>query len=220
MPKLSRAWSFFSSLLPFLLLILGFCLVSLGFKRLLVSTTALECFCPSCPATAFAEKGAASLGLIKVDIQGAVKKPGIYQLEIGQRLADLVASAAGFSKTADAAYVAKNLNLSLELKDQDKIYIPFLEENFSQNQEQNQEQKPGQNQAQEQAAENNVADPNLSKVSINQADSQTLQSLSGIGEARAADIINNRPYLSLEELLDKKVLSASLLNSLKSQLTL
>ena len=214
MPKLVRVWSFLSLFLPFILLIVGLYLVSLGLKRLLNSTTALECFCPSCPATAFAEKGAASLGLIKVDIQGAVKKPGIYQLEIGQRLADLVASAAGFSKTADAAYVAKNLNLSLELKDQDKIYIPFLIENSDQAEEQNQTQ------IQAEKSDDEAIEPGTNKVSINQADSQTLQSLSGIGEARAAAIIDNRPYSSLQELLDKKVLSTSLFNTLKEQLSI
>ena len=150
----------------------------------------------------------ASLGLIKVDIQGAVKKPGIYQLEIGQRLADLVASAAGFSKEADASYIAKNLNLSLELKDQDKIYIPFFAETSEPNQET------------EQSSTENAPTADSKQISINQADSKTLQTLSGIGEARAEAIISNRPYTSLEELVSKKVLSETLFNNLKAQLAL
>ncbi len=208
MANSKQIWSFLATILSLIFLFLGLWIAFLGLKNLLVSAETLQCFCPSCPETAFLEKGAASLGLIKVDIQGAVKKPGIYQLEIGQRLADLVASAAGFSKEADASYIAKNLNLSLELKDQDKIYIPFFAEISEPNQET------------EQSSTENAPTADSKQISINQADSKTLQNLSGIGEARAEAIISNRPYSSLEELVSKKVLSETLFNNLKAQLAL
>ena len=208
MSKLSKTFAFLSIFIPVLLIIVGIVLASLAIKKLITSSETLECFCPSCPETNFAEKGAASLGLIKVDIQGAVKKPGIYQLEIGQRLADLLSLAEGFTKEADASYIAKTLNLSTELKDQDKIYIPFLEENQNQD---------------SQGSSSDIETSSQSEsglISINQADAKQLQTLTGIGEAKAQAIIDSRPYSNLEELVSKKVISENLFNSLKVQLTL
>jgi competence protein ComEA len=176
-------------------------------KRLIASSETLQCFCPSCPDTAFAEKGALGLGFIKVDIQGAVKKPGIYQLAIGQRIADLVASASGFTQDADPLYLAKNLNLATELKDQDKVYIPFLAEK-------NDESEDAANQQEDSSS------TNKSLISINQASLNELQTLSGIGVVKAQAIVDQRPYSNLDELVSKKVISENLLNDLRAQLTL
>jgi len=206
--KTAKILGFFSIFIPILLIIVGIVLASLAIKKLIAESETLQCFCPSCPQTAFAEKGINNLGFIKVDIQGAVKKPGIYQLETGQRIADLVASASGFVTEADAFYIAKTLNLATELKDQDKIYIPFLEENQSRD------------------GESSSSDTETSSqlesdlISINQANLDTLQTLSGIGAVKAQAIIDNRPYSNLNDLLSKKVLSENLLNNLRAQLSL
>lgn len=209
MSKISKILHFASIFLPIVLIIVGLVLAGLAIQKLVASSATLQCFCPSCEATALTEKGAASLGLIKVDIQGAVKNPGIYQLEFGQRLADLVALAGGFSKEADPSYVVKTLNLATELKDQDKIYIPFLEER----------QAAGQSPSN--SAENNPQSAvETGLISINQADMKTLQTLSGIGEVKAQAIIDNRPYSNLDDLVSKKVISESLLNNLRAQLSL
>lgn len=200
--------SFLAFFIPVILIIFGLFVAGFALCALFDNSETLQCFCPSCPATAFTQKGAMSLGLIKVDIQGAVKKPGIYQLEIGQRLADLIASASGFLEDADRAYIAKNLNLATELKDQAKIYIPFEGEN---------ESESSTNSADKSGASGSIL---TGLISINQADSQTLQSLSGIGEAKAEAIIENRPYSSLDELVSKKVISENLFNSLKAVISL
>lgn len=187
-------------------MISGLILATIAFEKLLASSETLQCFCPSCPEMAFTEQGVASLGVIKVDIQGAVKKPGIYQLKIGQRIADLIASASGFTKDADSIFVAKNLNLATELKDQDKIYIPFLaEENL------------------ETKASNSSSVQSVEKtglISINQASLSELQTLSGIGAVKAQGIIDNRPYTNVDDLVSKKVISENLLNDLRAQLVL
>lgn len=184
-------------------------MATFGVRSLLASSETLECFCPSCPDFTLADGGIASLGLIKVDIQGAVKKPGIYQLEIGQRLSDLIALADGFDPDADQSYVAKTLNLATELKNQDKIYIPFFEEAELDNSSND---------------SGNVAVPIDSEssnlISINQSTATQLKTLSGIGEVKAQAIIDARPYASLEELVSKSVLSENLFNDLKVQLTL
>ncbi len=67
-------------------------------------------------------------GLIYVDLAGAVKKPGIYQLAAGSRLATVIDMAGGFTTQADSAHVSQELNLSQRLKDSDKIYIFSQEE--------------------------------------------------------------------------------------------
>ena len=129
-------------------------------------------------------------------------------MAIGQRIADLVASASGFVTEADAFYIAKTLNLATELKDQDKIYIPFLEENQSRDSENS-------------SSNTEISPQSESKlISVNQANLDTLQTLSGIGAVKAQAIIDNRPYSNLDDLLSKKVLSENLLNNLRAQLSL
>jgi DNA uptake protein ComE-like DNA-binding protein len=119
------------------------------------------------------------------------KKPG---LSIGnwQRIADLVASASGFTQDADPLYLAKNLNLATELKDQDKVYIPFLAEK-------NDESEDAANQQEDSSS------TNKSLISINQASLNELQTLSGIGVVKAQAIVDQRPYSNLDELVSKKV---------------
>lgn len=202
---MSKFLSFLSFFLPISLAIFGAFLAIIALNKLFSSTNTLECFCPSCEALAFVEKGADGLGLIRVDIQGAVKKPGVYRLTIGQRVADLLSLAGGFLEDADQFYVANTLNLATELKDQDKVYIPFLGEENS-------------TVAVSDQVEASATSTNL--VSINQADLNQLKTLSGIGDAKAQGIISNRPYSSLEDLVSKKVISENLLSDLRAQMTL
>lgn len=233
MALVPKIFTYLSVFIPYVLVVAGLTIAGVALHSLLSSTETLECFCPSCPATAFSQKGVATLGLIKVDIQGAVVKPGIYQLEIGQRMADLIALAGGFSQDADQAYVAQTLNLATELNDQDKIYIPFLVENqtSSSNIASTDTSTSTSNAASSiTTVDNNNSNSNVvntsgptvttSLISINQAENASLQTLPGIGEARAKAIILNRPYTSLEELVSKEVLSENLFNDLKSQLSL
>lgn len=62
---------------------------------------------------------------IKVDLCGAVKKPGVYTLDAKSRLTDLLALGEGFVSDVSSLWVSKNLNLSQSLTDGEKIYIPF-----------------------------------------------------------------------------------------------
>lgn len=205
---MSKFFSFLSLFLPLVLIVCGLFMASVALRSLLSSAQTLECFCPSCEALAFGEKGADGLGLIKVDVQGAVKKPGVYQLKIGQRVSDLLSLSGGFLEDADRLYVAKTLNLATELKNQDKIYIPFLSERSAEAKES------------EVGNVTQAETTNNSLISINQADLNQLKTLSGIGDVKAQAIVSNRPYSSLEELVSKKVISESLLSDLRSQMSL
>ena len=61
---------------------------------------------------------------IFVDFEGAVEKPGVYELPADSRINDLLTAAGGLSAEADREWVKKNLNLAQKLVDGVKIYIP------------------------------------------------------------------------------------------------
>lgn len=60
-----------------------------------------------------------------IDLSGAVKHPGLYELSLGSRLSDLIALGGGFTSEASENWVNRNLNLASLLHDEQKIYIPF-----------------------------------------------------------------------------------------------
>lgn len=141
---------------------------------------------------------------LTVEVSGAVKNTGVWQFQRGQRMGEAIEKAGGFSEKADLPFIAKNLNLAEELTEGQKVYIPFLQEN--------------QNTASGQNTQASASSSGL--ISVNTASSEQLQTLSGIGETRAQSIIENRPYRSLNELVEKKVLSSSILDDIKASLQL
>src|SRR4030065_1324996 len=62
---------------------------------------------------------------IVVDLSGAVNLPGVYRLENGSRLSDLIKVAGGFNEDASEKIIGKIINLSQKLSDSQKIYIPY-----------------------------------------------------------------------------------------------
>jgi competence protein ComEA len=143
---------------------------------------------------------------IWVDIEGAVQNPGVYELPADARINDLLVAAGGLSASADREWLAKNINLAQKLADGGKIYLPSREEvaNFG---------GPGLSTA------GSVAGVST-KININTASAKQLESLKGIGEKRAADIIANRPYQTLEELVSKASLPKSVFADIQEQITL
>ena len=120
----------------------------------------------------------ASAEEIYVDVTGAVQKPGVYQLNQGDRVYQAIEKAGGFREDAEASAI----NRAAVLEDGQQITI------LSTSQQQMQEEK---------AAEEGL-------VNINTADADTLCTLPGIGEAKAKSIIayreKNGPFKSTEEL--------------------
>lgn len=120
----------------------------------------------------------ASAEEIYVDVTGAVQKPGVYQLNQGDRVYQAIEKAGGFREDAEASAI----NQAAVLEDGQQITI------LSTSQQQMQEEK---------AAEEGL-------VNINTADADALCTLPGIGEAKAKSIIayreKNGPFKSTEEL--------------------
>lgn len=143
--------------------------------------------------------GVESSHTVFVDVSGAVVAPGLYELESNSRFSQAIEAAGGFSVLADAEFVSKQTNMAQFVTDGEKIYIP-------------------------QKGEHNKSNETLQLgqafVSLNQATIEELMSLSGIGEKRAEDIVENRPYHSIEDLENIGVISSSLFNQIKPQLTL
>ena len=104
---------------------------------------------------------------LKVFISGAVARPGVYQLQEGNRLVDALMAAGG--PTADADLVA--VNQALRVRDEDHLHIPRIGE----------------------APTPQAGTVDTSgKLDINAADLDTLKELPNIGETRAKAIIAYR----------------------------
>lgn len=143
---------------------------------------------------------------IVVDIEGAVKSPGVYKMPLGSRISDVISSAGGLTTDADSLTIEKTINAAQKVSDGQKIYFPRLTD-----------KTPSQSSKNIKSTTNTS---NIITISINLASSSELEALSGVGPVTAEKIINNRPYSSLEELINKKVLGEKLYEKIKDQLTL
>ena len=65
--------------------------------------------------------------LITVDVKGAVKTPGIYDLPVGSRINDAVQKAGGLTDNADS----KSINLAQRISDEALVYVPTKEDYFA-----------------------------------------------------------------------------------------
>lgn len=135
---------------------------------------------------------------IKVDVSGAVNKPGVYAVLVGARVEDAVKNAGGFAENANQEYISKSLNLSQKIIDGQKIYIPFAGETSV---------GAGQGGV--------IAGTQVSKIGLNSASQKHLEDLPGVGAATALKIIATRPFATVEELLTKKVVSRSVFEKIK-----
>ena len=137
-----------------------------------------------------------------IDVSGAVENPGVYEFPFIPRVADAITQAGGLNKRADSNYVGHDLNLAKKLEDGQKIYVPFEGELA-------QESKIS-------TSETSVS----GLISINKASASQLEELPGIGEKRSQDIVDNRSYSSVQDLLDKGVVTQSIFEKIESLITL
>ena len=138
------------------------------------------------------------------DIAGGVEKPGMYELASGSRVENLLIASGGLSGEADREWVERNLNRAQKLVDGTKIYVPLVSQT-AESEDQNSGEVSGLNVT--------------SKVNINAASASELDTLWGIGTVRAQDIIDNRPYQSVEELETKKIIPSNVYEKIKDQIS-
>ncbi|WP_201342640.1 helix-hairpin-helix domain-containing protein [Streptococcus suis] len=116
------------------------------------------------------------LSQLTVDVKGAVEKPGLYTLEAGARVNDAVEAAGGLISQADP----KSINLAQKLSDEAVVYVASKDENIS---------------VVASTTASSAMSPeekSTSLVNLNTATEADLQTISGIGAKRAADIIAYR----------------------------
>ena len=138
---------------------------------------------------------------IVVDVAGAVEKPGVYKLLSNSRIGDALVVAGGLAASADREWVAGTLNLAEKLEDGEKVFIPESSDNRT-------FQSVGVSEIQKNQ-----------KININTASLSELDTLTGIGAARAQAIVDNRPYSKTEELISKARIPQSVYDKISSSIS-
>ncbi|GAA0482905.1 ComEA family DNA-binding protein [Salinibacillus aidingensis] len=133
---------------------------------------------------------------IVVDIKGAVKNPGVYELTANARVDDAITMAGGLSETADP------LSVNLAEKVYDEMAIVVLEAN--------------------QYREAEEKSDGSSKIRINDASAEELMELRGIGEAKAQAIIQYREengrFRNTEELVNVSGIGEKTVENFKDEI--
>lgn len=185
----------------FLLLFAGTVGIGSGLVYFFTDQSSDECFVPTSQPS---NDRAGENKTIAIDLSGAVVHPGVHLLPSGSRAIDAVTAAGGFlEEVLDKAALSTQVNLAQELSDADKLHIPVLGESSNTSKS-------------DQATGITL----VGATSVNTATTPELEALPEIGSKRAADIIAGRPYQSLQQLVERKVISASLLEKLGGLITL
>lgn len=133
---------------------------------------------------------------IAVYITGEVKQPGVYYIESGLRLNDLIEICGGLTDKADLS----DINLAEKLNDSDKIDIPSI--------------------IAEKDEMNSISDidNNSDLININTASKEELKTLNGIGDTLANNIIeyrNNCKFDTIEDILNVNGIGESKYDGIK-----
>ena len=140
--------------------------------------------------------------LITVDVKGAVKSPGIYDLPVGSRVNDAVQKAGGLIDNADS----KSINLAQKISDEALVYVPTKEEVANQ-----------------ESYSNATGNKESKKVNLNKASLEELKQVKGLGAKRAQDIIDHREsngkFKSVDELKKVSGIGAKTIEKLKEYVT-
>lgn len=148
------------------------------------------------------EKGqdvsSASSAKIKVDIEGEVIRPGLYELSSDARVQDALIAAGGLTTNANR----KAINLAAKIADGQKVYIP------------------AEGEIAKSVAGVSDAGGVTGAISINSASESELDRLPGIGPVTAQKIIDGRPYGAVDELLNRKIVSKSTFEKIQDQISL
>lgn len=140
---------------------------------------------------------------ILVDVKGAVHKPGVYKASTGERVVDVIDRAGGITEDANAGAI----NFAMRVEDEMVLYVPVVGE-----------ESEGVNEISLQSSGGNDG-----KVNINKASTTELETLPGIGPAKAQAIIEyretNGPYKSIEDIMSISGFGEKTFEKLKESIT-
>lgn len=174
---------------------------------------------------------------IKVDIKGAVKNPGVYEVEENSRVSDVINISGGLTSEADTSVI----NLSKNVIDE-MVIIIYTKDEINEMKEGSTSIKYIEKECvcpklENDACiedkidnipnnENNSNNKNEAngKVSLNKATLDELMTLDGIGEKKAQAIIDyrnkNNGFKTIEELLEVDGIGSTTYEKIKDRLTL
>jgi len=153
-----------------------------------------------------------------VEISGAVEKPGVYKLDNGARVEDVIIAAGGISLNADRVWMEKYLNRAAKIVDGQKLYIPKINE-VNTNSDQQLGEETAKNVEGYQTVSSDFSAQGSGLININTASVKELDTLWGIGPVYAQNIVEQRPYSNIEELLSRKVIKQNVFERIKEQIT-
>lgn len=163
-----------------------------------IRTTALptEAVTPAASGAVSAEAAA-----VYVHVHGAVAEPGLYRLETGDRVVDVVAAAGGFTDAADRGAI----NLARAVADGEQIIVP--------------EAGAGAAAADGSGAPGAAPPASDGVIDLNAADATALETLPRVGPALAERIIawrtENGRFTSIEDLLAVPGIGDKMLEALR-----
>lgn len=138
-----------------------------------------------------------------VQIAGAVKNPGVYEIGEDTRLFMVIESAGGLSPDADIS----GLNQARVIKDGESIYVQTVEEAKK---------------AAEKSGLEGTTEDSDSRVNLNTADMERLMTLPGVGESKAKQIIEyretNGSFSSIEEIMEIQGIKEGVFNKIKDSI--
>ena len=158
---------------------------------------------------------------IFIDIKGEVVNPGVYEIQLGDRVIDAVQMAGGFTNEA----TTDNVNLSKKLKDETVIIIPsYLKDYENVTIKNDYEIDSNDDIVQTEENENyEKIESSSSLVNINTASVVELMSLDGIGETKAKAIIEYRDtsggFKSIEDIKNVSGIGESTYENIKNNIT-
>lgn len=142
---------------------------------------------------------------IFVEVKGAVRKPGVYTFQSDARVEEAIQRAGGFTSKADTF----DINQAAKLEDSMMIYVRSEGE--------------AERQTQTASADASSGIEKSQGVNVNQADAAELQTINGIGPAKAEAIIAYREehgeFQQIEDLRNISGFGEKTIERLKSQLT-
>jgi len=145
-----------------------------------------------------------TIAVLIVDVTGAVRKPGVFEFQPGDRVIDAVRRAGGALEKADLTL----LNLAAPLTDGQQILVPKKGATVSGVPPVGTGTAPGTTGA---------------LININTADEATLETLNGVGPVLAASILQYRtehgPFASVDQLDEVSGIGPATLEDLRSQVT-
>ncbi|MFN8593973.1 MAG: ComEA family DNA-binding protein [Thermomicrobiales bacterium] len=144
---------------------------------------------------------------VVVDLRGAVKTPGVYELPAGARVQDAIAAGGGVTENADLS----TINLARRLRDGDVVVIAPLPSPSG---------TPG---SAPEMPPVTTDGSGVAKVNLNTASAAELVALPGIGDTIAGRIVAYRdehgPFRSIDDLIHVQGISAKLIDSLSDLVT-